>query len=202
MEGRLGSENVIITILSNELPFFLRHRLIPRKPKLLVMDSQLNLKLLKRLLLTREVINIRVRDVICLTEEALMIIDNGLRQIKQTLIVVSHHPSIQNMIVVLPTVEAYKLVPHESLDFLRSRINHSHARSFNAIVLPADDKQIREHLDIEERNLLVIVNIILLARLVRLKLHALHNLHALCCLIRTIQRKCLNSLTHVRYIVM
>ncbi len=72
VEDGLGSNDIVVAVFGDFLPHALRHRLVPGKTELLVMDTQLNLPLLQALLLRAEVINVRIRDVIGLAKEAVV----------------------------------------------------------------------------------------------------------------------------------
>ena len=52
--------DIVVAVFRNLLPLLFRHRLIPRKPELLMVDAQLDFKLLQTLLFCAEVINIRI----------------------------------------------------------------------------------------------------------------------------------------------
>ena len=95
IKGCLCRNDIIVTILSNFRPKLLWHRLIPRQTKFLMVNAQINLKLLQRLLFTGKVIYIRIRHIVGFAEEAICAaVDNPCREIIKLLIRIPHQPSI------------------------------------------------------------------------------------------------------------
>ena len=80
VEHCFGGNNVVVTVFRNLLPLLFGYRLVPRQAKFLMVDAQFDLELLQALLFGREVINIRVGQVISLAKEAHMVVDNVVRQ--------------------------------------------------------------------------------------------------------------------------
>ena len=73
MECRFGCNYIVITILGNFRPHFFWNRLIPRKPKLLMMDSHLNFQLLQALFISGrcKVIHIRIGNIVGFSKETI-----------------------------------------------------------------------------------------------------------------------------------
>ena len=94
VEHQLSGLDIVLAVFDDVIPLTLRNRLIPREVVLLVLDSELNLPLLERLLLRREVVNISIREVVCLTERCvLLVVDDALRD-------------LEDVVVLLPVVES------------------------------------------------------------------------------------------------
>ena len=69
VEYRFSRQHIVIAIFGCLIPQFFRNRLIPRKSKLLVMNTELDLPLFQRLFLRSKVVNISVREIIRFSEE-------------------------------------------------------------------------------------------------------------------------------------
>ena len=151
IENGFCRNNVVLTVVRDHLPFFLRHRLIPRKAEFLMMDPQFDLPLLQALLLAAEVINIRVRDPIGVPKHGVLAAaDDPLAQFIEFLDRISNVAGIQHVVVVPAAVEPNQPHMHQVLDVLRSRIHKSHNRLVFACKLVADEEQIRKDFHIEE----------------------------------------------------
>ena len=91
------------------------------------MDTQFDLELLQRLLITSrcKVIDICIGYVVRLPKGSVPVVGDELltEQIK-LIVAIPHVPAIQNMVVVLTAVETDKSEFHQKLDVLRRWIDH------------------------------------------------------------------------------
>ena len=161
MEYRLGGEHVVIAIFGDLRPKFLRNRLVPRKPQLLVVNAQLNFELFQALTVVgrREVVHVGIAHVVRLAEErvrALAAAHDALAQIVKLLVCVAHESRVQNMIVVPSAVEADQPVVHQILDFLRLRVDHPHDGIALARQFPVHQKQVWEDFHVVEHHRLAV----------------------------------------------
>ena len=107
-----------------------------------MVNAELNFPLLQALFLGAEVINVRIRYVIGLTEEAvvalgfLLAADDLLGQIVELLLRVTHQASIEDMVIIPAAVEPDKAELHQLLNFLGLRVNHSHDGLCGALNFP------------------------------------------------------------------
>ena len=142
IEHRLSCNDIVVAIFCNLLPQMLGNRLIPGKAQLLMVNAELNFPLLQALFLGAEVINVRIRYVIGLTEEAvvalgfLLAADDLLGQIVELLLRVTHQASIEDMVIIPAAVEPDKAELHQLLNFLGLRVNHSHDGLCGALNFP------------------------------------------------------------------
>ena len=76
IECCLRCNHIVLAILGDLIPHILWNRLIPRQTKFLMMNTEFNLEFLQALFVCCrcEVINIRVRDIVCLTEQITIIV--------------------------------------------------------------------------------------------------------------------------------
>ena len=131
--------DIVVAVFCNLLPLLFRHRLIPRKPELLMVDAQLDLKLLQALLFCAEVVNIRVGEVIRLTEKARMFIDDLLRQIIDCLNRPPNHAGIQDVVIVLAVVETDQTILRKHCNIICTGVDHAmNHRLVAALKLPVD----------------------------------------------------------------
>ena len=166
-----------------------------------MMQAQFNLKLLQRLLFTGEVINIRVRDIIGFAKEAVRItVDDLIRQIEKLLIRIAHKSSIKNMIIVSAAVKTDQTETHQFFNLSRSRVNHTNNRLSFAFNLPVYKEEVREHLNIIEHKLGIII--VYTSRLFgRFELHFIDQLDTVISLMCAACCKCQYCITHVSHIV-
>ena len=83
-----------------------------------MVNTQLDFPLLKTHLDSRNVIQIHVREIKCLSEESVRnVIDDLLAQVVQLLVIETEIRAIQNMVVVPTVVEANELHTQKLLDF-------------------------------------------------------------------------------------
>ena len=150
VEDLFGCDNIVITVSRDFLPTILGNVLVPGKPELLVVQPQLDLPLLERHLGGCKVVHIGVGQVVRLNKPSSdAVLDDALAQVIQLGVVEAQRTSVENMIVVLPAVEADK--PHlaEGLNLLRGGVNHPmHGRII--LYLPVHKEQVREDLTVEE----------------------------------------------------
>ena len=131
VECRFGCDYIVITIFSYLGPHFFGNRLIPRKPKLLMMDSHLNLQLLQALFISGrcKVIHIRIGNIVGFSKEAIgTSTDNLLRKVIELLVRITHESRIQNMVIISTAVEPNQTEPHQFLNLGRCRVNHTDNR--------------------------------------------------------------------------
>ena len=201
VEQGLGRDHIVVTILCHLVPQALRHRLIPRKPQLLMVDAQLDFKLLKALFFRREVVNISVGQVVRLTKEARVFVDDPVGQRIDLLHRHPDHAGPEDMVVVLAVVEADQPILCQGLDLVRRRIHHAVHRLLLG-KLPVHEQQVREHLHVEKyqwrfhphRGLPL--NFIL-----RFEVHLRHDLQAGVRLVRAAGGKAQDRIPHVVYVV-
>ena len=166
-----------------------------------MVDAQVDFKLLQALLFCAEVVNIRVGEVIRLTEKTRMFVDDLLRQIVDCLNRPPDHAGIKDMVVVLAVVEANQTILCEHRNIICAGVDHAmNHRLVAALKLPVDQQQIRKHLAVKEydrrfknrhrREFL------------RLKVHLRHDLQARICLIRAGCSKAKDAVAHVIYVIM
>nr|AIE38369.1 hypothetical protein [Siphovirus contig89]AIE38412.1 hypothetical protein [Siphovirus contig89]AIE38541.1 hypothetical protein [Siphovirus contig89]AIE38584.1 hypothetical protein [Siphovirus contig89]AIE38627.1 hypothetical protein [Siphovirus contig89] len=78
----LRGDDVIVAICGDLFPHLLRHRFVPGKTELLVVDTQLDLPLLEGLLLGGEVVDIGIGQVVGLSESLLdEVVDDLTREV-------------------------------------------------------------------------------------------------------------------------
>lgn len=103
----LGGFNVVRAVCDHVIPVRLWDELVPGKIGLEVFDSELDLPLLEALFLCREVVNIRVGEVVRLTECCvLLVVDDSLRHLVKLSIGISKTRRIHDVVVVFPIIEA------------------------------------------------------------------------------------------------
>ena len=192
VEHLLGCDNVVITVLRHLFPALLGDILVPRKPELLVMQPKLDLPLLEGHLGSCEVVHIGVGQVVRLDKAgSYAVLDDSLAQVIQLGVVEAQRTSIENMIVVLPAVEADETHLAEGLNLLGGGVDHpmDHRITLN---LPVHEEQVREDLDVEEYQLIrrepdgVYLGILVRER------HLHHSLDSCVCLMRRIHGECEN----------
>src|SRR5437762_13910022 len=120
------------------------------------MHSELDTESLQTLLLRTEVVNISVGQRVRFTEHRTNIaVDNLLREFEQLIVVITHHSSIDNMIVIPAVVVTDK---HELTQFFHVHwlgIDHL-GDVFRTFKLPTAHKQIRVHFDVKESQSVVL----------------------------------------------
>ena len=202
IESCFSCNNVVVTILGNLSPKLFRNRLIPRKTKLPMAQAQLNLELLQRLLFTREIINICIRDIIGFTKEAVRFtVDDLIRQVKELLVCVPHESSIQNMIIVSAAVKTDQTESHQFLDFRGRGINHTNNGLTLTFDLPVYKKKVGEDLNIIEYKFSIVI--FHPGRLFsRLEPHLIDKLDTVVCLMRAACCESQYSITHISHIVL
>ena len=121
----LGCDNVVITVLRHLFPSLLGDILVPRQSELLMMQPKLDFPLLEGHLGGCKVVHIGVGQVVCLEKTSSdAVLDDPLAQVIQLGVVEAQRTSVENMIVVLPAVEADETHLAEGLDLLRGGVNH------------------------------------------------------------------------------
>ena len=152
LEHRLRRPDVILAIGLHRRPELLVNRLVPWESEFVMVDAQFDLPLLQTLLLRGEVEDIGVGDVIGVAEHRILVaVHDPLTEVVQRLVVVLHpSPGVQHVIVVLAVVEADQVLGAQRSNGVRARVDERRDDILIA-VLVADHEQIREHLDIEER---------------------------------------------------
>ena len=152
LEHRLRRPDVILAIGLYRRPELLVNRLVPWESEFVMVDAQFDLPLLQTLLLRGEVEDIGVGDVVGVPEHRILVaVHDPLTEVVQRLVVVLHpSPGVQHVIVVLAVVEADQVLGAQRSNGVRARVDERRDDILIA-VLVADHEQIREHLDIEER---------------------------------------------------
>ena len=90
IEDHLSGLDIVLAVFDYIIPIALWDRLIPRELVLPVLDPEFNLPFLERLLLSREVVNIRVGQVVRLTECCvLLVVDDSLRDLEELFVRIS-----------------------------------------------------------------------------------------------------------------
>ena len=119
--------------------------------ELLMVNSEFDFPFLQALLLRCKVVHIGVGNIIGISEHSVLAsTDDPLTQTIQGLIVVSHIPGIQYVIIIPSAVEANQLLAEKLSDLGPGRIYHSHdALAFSGF-LPVHKQQIRKDLNIKE----------------------------------------------------
>ena len=174
----LGRQYVVLAILRDLRPEFLRYGLVPRKPQFLMVNAEFNLELLQRLLLARKVVNIRVGEIVRLAEESLPLRHDFLRKTVKLFVRVAHVGRVENMIVVLAAVNAHKTELHQILDFSRRRVYHSYNRNALSRRLPAGDKEVGKDFHVVEYHP-VVIRVGIRHAFSGLELHPAHGFEAL-----------------------
>ena len=123
-----------------------------------MIDPELDLPLLQRLLLCGEVVDIRIGDVVGILEHGVSTARSTshdiLRQVVELLVVISEPtPCVEHMIVISSVVESDQRLAAELTNIFRIRIDQGLHRMILLItcVFEADHEQVREHLDVVER---------------------------------------------------
>ena len=125
IEYLLSRNNIVIAVLRHLFPAILGNILVPRQAELLVVQPKLNLPLLEGHFGGCEVVHIGVGQVVCLDEPSSdAVLDDALTQVIQLGVIEPECTSVENMVVILPTVESDK--PHftEGLDLFGGGVNH------------------------------------------------------------------------------
>ena len=197
----LCCKNIVIAVFRNLRPKFFRNGFVPRKTKLLMVNAQLDFPLLQALLLRTVIIDIRVRDIICFSKHRIRrSADNSLRERVELLIRISNHTSIENVVIVTTAVESNQLELDEFLDLFWLGVNHADNLLTSTLYLPVDQEEIREYLHIVEYDWLIPI-FSRLGGFFRLKSHLVDKFDAIIRLIGTIGRKCEDSISHVRHVI-
>ena len=171
-----------------------------------MVNAEFDLPLLQTLFLGTEVVNVRIRDVICLTEEAvvalgfLLAADDLLGEVVELLLRITHQTSIENMVVVPAAVEPDETEFHQLLDFLGLRVNHPYNGLVGPFNFPVHQEQVREHLHVveDELSLVVFDSRAIFGGFER---HLVHQLDAVFRLIAAVGRKGQDGIAHIRNII-
>ena len=177
-----------------------------------MIDPELDLPFLQRLLLCGEVENIRIGDVVCIREHGVSTArttsHNILRQIVELLVVIAEPtPCVQHMIVVSSVVESDQSLAAEFADILRIGIDQRLHRMLLLIagVLEADHEQVRKHLDIIECQNIGgsgMLRWLHAVRFVRTELHVRHYLHTIILVMSGVHGEIKDIQTHVLDIIL
>ena len=206
IKHRLSCDDIIVAILCDLLPQMLRNRLIPRKTQLLMVNAEFDLPFLQALFLGAEVINVRIRDIIGLTEEAvvalgfLLAANDLLGEVVELLLRIAHQTSIENMVVVPAAVEPDETELHQLLDFLGLRVNHPYNGLVGSFNFPVHQEQVREHLHVvkDELSLVVFDSRAIFGGFER---HLVHKLDAVFRLVAAISCKGQDGVAHIGDII-
>ena len=171
-----------------------------------MVDAQLDFPLLQRLLFGAEIIDVRIRDVIRLTKEAVvapglfLAADDALGQVIELLVGVSHQTGVEDVIVIPAAVEADQVELHQFLNLLGGGIDHPHHRRPRALELPVHQEQVGEDLHVVEHQL----GLVVLRRgrlIVGLELHPVDQFDAILGFVAAVGREGQNSVAHIRHII-
>ena len=144
----LCGDDVVVAICGDLFPHLLRHRFVPGKTELLVVDTQFDLPLLEGLLLGGEVVDIGVGQVVGLSESLLdKIVDDLTREVIELNVRVAQDTTVEDMVVVPTVVESYELPLHKIRDLVRSRVDHP-LDLVGSPNFPVHKEQVREYLDV------------------------------------------------------
>ena len=165
------------------------------------MDAQFDLELLQTLLFGREVVNIRVGQIIRLTEETGMFVDDAVRQCIELFRRPPQHTSPKHMIVVLAVIEADEPVLCQCFDFAGGRIHHAMNRLILACQFPVDEEKVRKNLTVKERDRGLQNISLALCFLFGLEMHLCHRLDANISLIRAACGKEQDSIAHIVHVI-
>ena len=177
-----------------------------------MINPKLDLPLLQRLLLCREVVDIRIGDVVGILEHGVSTArptsHDILRQVVELLVVVSEPtPCVEHMIVVSSVVESDQSLAAEFANIFRIGIDQGLHRMILLItcVFEADHEQVRKHLDIIERQNIRRPSMLWRFQAVGFigtKLHIRHDLHAIISIMRGVHGKIENIQTHVFNVIL
>ena len=166
-----------------------------------MVNTQFYLPFFQRLLLRTEIIDIRIRCIICLSKECFIIaIDDCLRQLIQLFVIVADQSSVQNMIIVPTTVKADKSASHKLLNLRRARIDHSNYWATFALDLPVHEKQVWKDLNIVKDNLRILV-LDIGRRIIRLEVHLIYKFKTIVRLMSAACSKGIYRVLQVRNII-
>ena len=215
----LGGFHIVDAVLDDLVPQFLRNRLVPGQTQFEMMDAELELPELQGVLLRGKVEDIRVRDVVSLTEHGTgSATDDLLGLLVQLLHGVTHVCSVEDMVVVPTAVESDKLHAHQLRDFCLGRVDHDDVLFARGIlVAPHHHEEVREHLHVEDDLLLHVQRLLRLERvgnlavgfrlfdfldhLFRCELHVLHHLHGDNSLVGRQRSERQDAVTQIRHVV-
>ena len=166
-------------------------------------QTELNLPLLKRLLLRGEVVNIRVAHVVSLGEHCVLLaVDDPLTQLEQLVVVVTEHPSIHDMVIVPTAVEPDQLELEKRLKLFGGRVDHP-GDLLGTPDLPVHKEQVGKYLDVPEDNIAIRILALLLDNLTELflvlltaEMHLLDKLEAVLTLIGGVRGEPNNGRLH------
>ena len=206
IEHCLRSDDIVVAVFSDLLPHALRNRLIPRKTKLLVVDTEFDLPFFQALFLRAEVINISIRDIVGFAKEAvvalgfLLAANDPLRQVVKLLIGIAHQASVEDVVIVPPAVETDESELHQALDVFRGRVDHPNHRLCASRKLPVYEEKVWKHLNIIKDE---VGGFILRrgGRIGRFERHLIDELDAILCLIGAVGGKGQDGIAHIGNIV-
>ena len=162
--------------------------------------TEFDLPLLQRLLLSAEVVDISVREVVCLREEGVRtLVYNPLRSQVELMVRVAQRGRVEDMVVVAPVVEPYELRSDQGLDLLCRGVDQTLTRGCSALLV-ADDEQVREHFDVKEIDLTISYWSYSILRIV-LELHLLNQLQTICRVVSRLHSKRDDGVPRIRDVV-
>ena len=193
------------------MPLLFWNWLIPRKAKLMMLQSEIDFPLLQTLLISRrsKIVDIRIRNIIGFAKECrlvrimLILVNNFLTQFEQLFVGISQISCVQDVVIISSTIETNKFQRKQIFDLFRSRVNHSIASLVFSFVFPIDQKQIRKDFDVEENQRVPIAHV--WARrnwIFGFKMHLIDQFHTIQGMISAICRKRQNLISKIGYVVM
>ena len=169
------------------------------------MNTEFNLEFLQALFVCCrcEVINIRVRDIICLTKQItiIVVIDDSGRQFEDLNRAVTEHGCVQDMVIIPAVIKPDQLIVEEFFNLTWFWINHSDARMSRPLNLPNNQEEVREDFDIEEYNWIILIRSNWICRIIRLEVHLCRKLQTVVRLICTLHGKVDHSVLHISNII-
>ena len=115
-----------------------------------MVDTQLDHESLQSLLLRREVVNIRVGDVVGFSiQRRLSVLDQSFADLIHRFVWQTKELGVENMVVIPPVVEPHQLQVEQRLDLLWSRVHHLDDCR-RVLRFPTHDEQVGIDLDVEE----------------------------------------------------
>ena len=169
-----------------------------------MVNAKLDFPFLERLLLCGEVIHIRIRYIERFakqsTTRSFFLVYDVIRQLKQSLVVISEKPSVQNMIIISSAVKAYETELHESLNILRLGINHTNYRLTLACDFVVYEEEVGKHFDIIKYK--ICVRVVHRCRsFFRLELHLVYELKTILCLVCATASELNDCIFHIANVI-
>ena len=108
---------------------------------------------------------------------------------------------IQHVVIVSTTVETNQSVSQKSLNISRTRIDHTHNRFTFTGMLPVNQEQVGEYLNVIEHNRCLVIGCSN-RRFLRFEFHLIYEFDTVVGLIRTAESKRINIILHIANVIM